>query len=132
MIKCSKPIVLGLAASALLLGALPGSAGAATEPAKIIRYLLPTIKLLNPDGTYAKTVKASELPGNGTDTVYDDENGTYTINYDHQTYLVKQGQVQADRRKCPDNYALASVPKGQVNAGENAGANAPAYQCIRQ
>ena len=99
MIKCSKPIVLGLAASTLLLGALPGSAGAATERVKIIRYLLPTIKLLNPDGTYAKTVKASDLPGNGTDTVYDDENGTYTISLGGQTYLVTQGQVQADQRK---------------------------------
>ena len=130
--SAKRKVLLLCTTGALVAGALTSPVLAATGPAKIVRYLLPSIKLLNPDGTPAGTVEANKLPVNGTDTMYDDDAGTYSITYDGKTYLVKQGQVQADKRVCPTEYALMPVAKGQVNAGENAGANEPSYQCIHK
>jgi len=121
---------LMICAGAALVAASVTPVSAATSPARIVRYLLPTIKLLDESGAVVKTVEAGKLPVNADGTIYDDELGTYSLRYENKTYWVKQGQVQADKRACPDNYALVALPKGQINAGPNAGANEPAYQCL--
>lgn len=120
-----------LACLACFAGFAAVSVPAQAEDVKIVRYLVPNIKLYNAAGKWQKTLPIAQMPTPPVlvENAYPDL-GLVEITVDGQKLSVMEGQVQLNRSACPTGYALGPAPRENVNAGDNAGSSQGTLGCV--